>query len=209
MERKSRKKWIAIAALAAAAVVLAALYKVCVQRPPFHAHEIAATETAMWQAYYRGDRKVLAWELIKLQQKAFGLTLSQATRVAEHLADAAMKFKDATGDCEPIVLPDLRSAYQRIKEATGLSFDPDEAAKAELAWWVKRRTKGNDSPEQVGAGIGQLYAILYGEPKEEFQKAGLLRARAAHLRDQAGADADWPEVEAMLRESYEALAMGL
>ena len=65
------------------------------------------------------------------------------------------------------------------------------------------------TPEQVGAAIANLYAVLYGETNSSFQKAGLLRAQAAHLRDQGGINADWVQVEALLQESYRELAAGI
>jgi len=65
------------------------------------------------------------------------------------------------------------------------------------------------SAEQVGEKIAELYAILYGDTRPGFAKAGELRAEAAALRDQGGANADWPKVEALLRESYRALADAL
>lgn len=85
----------------------------------------------------------------------------------------------------------------------------DAVARAELGWWVARRTPGRNSPAQVGAEIANLYALLYGKTNPNLQKAGLLRAKAAYLRDQGGNSPDWQEVERLLRESYEALVVGL
>jgi hypothetical protein len=42
-----------------------------------------------------------------------------------------------------------------------------------------------------------------------MERAGLLRAQAAALRDEGGANADWEKVEALLVESYQALGKGL
>ena len=57
--------------------------------------------------------------------------------------------------------------------------------------------------------IGDLYATLYGGPNEAFDEAGILRARAAALRDAGGAEADWAEVESLLRQSYRTLVEAL
>ncbi len=70
---------------------------------------------------------------------------------------------------------------------------------------MKRRTPGQDSPEEVGRSIARLYTILYGETNPDILEAGLLRAQAADLRDRHG---DWKEIETLLRQSYNALARG-
>ena len=144
---------------------------------------------------------------VKLERRQFGLTIFEAIDVSRNLANAATKFREATGAYESQTLPELVAAYTKIRDHSGAKFDPNEAAKAELAWWVARRTPGRDSPEQVGAEIAKLYAILYGSGKEEFRRAGLLRAQAAHLRDQNGGE--WDKVESLLRESYEILKSGI
>ena len=183
-------------------------YKVFIHRRQLNPDTLAAAETAMWKAYYAENKKGLVLQLIKMERNQFGLSYSEATEVAKDLAKAALKFKSASQNFETNVLPDLRSAYARIKKNTGSAFDPDAVARAELAWWVDRRTPGL-SDEQVGAEIANLYALLYGESKPAFQKAGLLRAQAAQLRDQGGIYADWKKVEELLRESYSSLAQGL
>jgi hypothetical protein len=103
------------------------------------------------------------------------------------------------------VLDDLTEAYSMIRRASGGSFNPKEVAKAELAWWIARRTPGQNSPEQVGKKISELYALLYGHNDPAFLKAGVLRAQAAKLRDMEGKDTDWQKVEDLLRKSYQEL----
>jgi hypothetical protein len=189
--------------------VLVLCYKGCVYRPPFDPDAIAAAETAMWQAYYSGNKKDLALELVDPQRNQFGLTFVEASKVARDLATAALDFSAATGNYEAVALPELERAYARIRDTSGADFDPTAAAQAELAWWVARRTPGRDAPEQVGAEIANLYAVLYGRPNPSFDRAGLLRAQAAHLRDQGGRNADWAQVQKLLQESYRELTDGI
>ena len=80
---------------------------------------------------------------------------------------------------------------------------------AELDWWVARRTPGSDSVEEVGRLIAYLYTVLFGENQPAFERAGLLRAQAAHIRDEGGASCNWGMVEKLLHESYQALQEGL
>lgn len=174
-------------------------------RPAYDPVEVGKAETRMWKAYYGGNRTQLGILLVQLLRKQYGLRPLEAKEIGELLASSAMTFKAARGQYEEKVMPDLTRAYRGIQEATGVPFDPVEVARAELAWWVARRTPGQDSAEQIGQKIGQLYATLYGGDHPAFHEAGMLRARAARLRDEGAAKADWAAVEVLLIASYTAL----
>lgn len=159
----------------------------------------------MWKAYYAGDRGRLVLKLARLLHSQFGLSVWELRKIAEHLGNASMNFKFAEGDYATTVLPDLEKAYQAIRSATGASFDARQVAEAELSWWVARRTPGRNRPEQVGREIAKLYELLYGAQHASLEEAGVLRARAASLRDAGRESADWVEVERLLAESYRLL----
>lgn len=169
----------------------------------FDADLVAAAEARMWRAYYGGNSERVGLELVTLMRTQFGLDSMQAAGIAMPLAEAAAKFQSATGNYEAAALAPLRTAYLRLAQASGRDFDPDTAARAELAWWVARRTPGDDSAENVGDLIAELYAILYGKSDPHLARAGRLRAEAAHLRDTGGAQ---EQIEQLLRESYRHLA---
>jgi hypothetical protein len=171
--------------------------------------KVAVAEASMWKAYYTNNISMLRRELLQLLRSQFDLSIMEAMGVGEPLALAAMKFDGARSNYKPKVLPDLELAYSRLKKATGTTYDPKEAARAELDWWVARRTPGIDNPEAVGHRIAKLYTVLFGESNPEFERAGLLRAQAAHLRDKGGALCDWNMVERLLLESYQTLQDGL
>jgi len=172
----------------------------------FDPEAVAEAETRMWQAYYNRDTMEIGMQIIAMLQNQYGISMLEAKAIGERLAKASMTFGRSRSAYERRVLPNLIDAYTRIRDATGRSFDPEEAARAELAWWVARRTPGDDSVEEVGARIAALYAVLYGGDHPVFREAGRLRAEAAHLRDTGGADADWDAVERLLVESYRNLA---
>ena len=178
-------------------------------RPPFDADKVAEAETNMWKAYYTGDRTKLGLLLISLLRTQYGLSFLEAKETGEAFASSAMKFHSARNNYEEVALPDLIKAYTLIKQAKGNKYNPEEVARAELAWWVARRTNGKNSTEQVGAGIAELYAILYGNDHPSFKKAGLLRAQAAAVRDLGGKSADWPKIEELLKQSYQELENGI
>jgi hypothetical protein len=174
--------------------------------PVLDPDKIAAAETRMWQAYYAADLPRLHSEMVALLRAQFRLAPADAERIARSLTIAAMKFATSGGNYEQVALPDLEIAYLQLKAVLQLSFDPREAARAELAWWVARRTPGQDNPQEVGKRIARLYAILYGRERPEFLEAGVLRAEAGQLRDRRGMNCDWTEVERLLRRSYRVLA---
>jgi hypothetical protein len=100
-------------------------------------------------------------------------------------------------------------AYTLARDWTSSSFDPRRVARAELAWWVARRTPGQSDVNTVGRLIGEEYAALYDVPVDNVMQAGLLRAEAGHLRDEGDAQADWDRVHALLIDSYRALKRGI
>lgn len=174
--------------------------------PDLDPDKIAAAETRMWQAYYARDLPRLHSEMAALLRAQFRIPPADAERVAKSLVGAAMKFAISGANYEQVVLPDLEVAYLQLRALLKLSFDPREAARAELAWWVARRTPGRDNPQQVGRQIARLYSVIYGAERPEFQEAGILRAEAAQLRDRGGPNCDWTKVEGLLRRSYRVLA---
>lgn len=208
MTRRSnaRRAWWAWIVLATMLVAGAFLCWFVFSRPTVDLAKVARAEARMWQAYYDGDRTQLALLLVSLLRNQYGLSLPEAKEAGERLAGAAMKFHAARGDYENVALGDLVDAYRVIARATGRSFDPEAVARAELAWWVARRTPGQNSVEQVGEKIAELYALLYGGDLFAFHDAGLLRAESARLRDTGGKNADWPRFEALLLQSYGELA---
>ena len=206
---KSKRGCLKWALLVLVIAILAGGYQVILARPAFDPVEVGQAETKMWQAYYAKDQKRLAYYLVQLIRKQYGLSMVEAAQVGERFARSAMEFKSTRRDYEAAVLPGLTEAYGVAKRASGASFDPEQAARAELAWWVARRTKGQNSPENVGRKITELYTLLYGSNQPSFAEAGLLRAQAAALRDSERSDPDWTRIEEMLIESYEALGRGI
>lgn len=179
--------------------------------PSFDPAAVGKSETRMWQAYYAGDPLSLGREMLALQMSQLGVTAAQAISIGEPLGRAALTFSNTHEGYDTAVLPALVEGYTQVAKAMGGTWDPKEAGRRELAWWVARRTPGENAPANVGRRIADLYALLYGRRNAEIERAGLLRAQAAFARDKAAAKGQtppWDTIEAQLVESYAALAKG-
>ncbi len=201
----------AAVAIAVVAGIAAIVTRGHVSTSDFDPKAVGESETRMWRAYYLGDELTLGRELSSLQRNKLHVSQLDALRIAEPLARAASTFAGSHGDYERDVLSPLTDGYARIAKATGATWRPEDAARAELAWWVARRTPGQGDPANVGRLIADLYALLYGKRNGDIDRAGLLRAEAAHQRDEEAdrGQPNWPAIEAKLVESYVALRKGV
>ena len=77
------------------------------------------------------------------------------------------------------VLPDLQRAYEGIRDASGFSFDPEEAARAELAcivlrqgasWWARLWRRDDDGLLHLGHGLADVDRGV--EPEVELYVVG-------------------------------------
>jgi hypothetical protein len=199
------------------AVVIACLGLACyiaTAAPPqrslrqFDPQRTANLETRMWQAYYGKERARLFGLLVTLLREQYHYSWATAVWEGFHLARAAATFGDATGNYER-VLPDLEQGYATAKAWLRAGFDPHAVARAELAWWVARRTPGQNTPAQVGELMADEYALLYEAPRARMLKAATLRAEAGALRDTGATKPDWPVIRRLLEESYGELRTAL
>lgn len=170
----------------------------------FDPHRLADLESRMWQAYYAKQNVRLFGLLVTMLHEQYHYSWATAAREGFHLARAAAVFGNARSDYDR-VLPDLTNGYATARDWLHASFDPPAVARAELAWWVARRVKGQDGPEHVGALMADEYAMLYAVPRDAVLEAATLRARAGKLRDTEAAAPDWPTVTRLLDLSYVSL----
>jgi len=208
------KRWFSRAAIAVAILVAFALaFALTPPRGPrsmrqFDAGRLADLELRMWQAYYGKERARLFGLLVTLLHEQYRYSWAIATVEGLHLARAAATFADLKENYD-VVLPDLETAYAKLRSWTGAGFDPGAVARAELAWWVARRIPGHNSPEQVGRLIADEYALLYETSRERVADAALLRAEAAALRDAHATSPDWNAIARLLQQSYRELLLAV
>jgi hypothetical protein len=174
----------------------------------FEPDRLADLELGMWQAYYAKENVRLFGLLVTMLREQYHYSWVTAVREGFHLARAAATFGNLRGTYD-VVLPDLEAAYGTAQRWLRAGFDPRAVARAELAWWVARRIPGQNDPKQVGSLIADEYAMLYEAPRPTVERAALLRAQAAALRDAQAERPDWKTVGDLLRESYRDLHAGV
>ncbi|MEA2610230.1 MAG: hypothetical protein QOJ75_2473 [Chloroflexota bacterium] len=182
----------------------------------FDPDELARLETRMWKAYYRRQPARLFVLLVKAIRAQAQLSWPRAVWASLLLTKAAAGFGRSTGDYERFAAA-IGRAYRSMNLPAHV--DVDAVARHELRWWVVRREIGLAAGKAAGASITDLYASLYGVPRESVAEAGRLRGLAAEVRDRGATDdpdgprgaggAYWPEVARLLRDSYRSLKQGI
>jgi hypothetical protein len=182
----------------------------------FDPNELARLETRMWKAYYRRQPARLFILLIRALRAQAQVSWLQALQASLLLTRAAAGFARSSGDYERFA-PDIARGYRTL----GLPdhVDVEAVARHELRWWVVRRELGLSAGAAAGDAITDLYAALYGMPRDSVAEAGRLRGLAAEVRDRGANDdlagatgpgtAYWPEVARLLRDSYRSLRAAL
>jgi hypothetical protein len=207
------KRWWAVTVVAALLTGTAAYKVTAAPDGPrslrhFDPDRLSNLELRMWKAYYAKQRLRLFALLVTMLREQYHYSWATAVTEGFYLARAASTFGDATANYE-VVLPDLERAYETANNWLQAGFDPRQVARAELAWWVARRTPGHNDPTHVGLLIAEEYSLLYQAPVADMVRAGTLRAQAAALRDSQAEHPDWPAIEQALRDSYRELSASL
>jgi hypothetical protein len=174
----------------------------------FDPNRMAALETRMWEAYYDQANIRLFGLLATMLREQYHYSWAVAFQEAFHLARAASRFSNLRSNYDS-VLPDLETAYARAHDWVHGDFDPKAVARAELAWWVARRTPGQNSPQQIADLIASEYALLYTRPRQMMLESAAMRADAAALRDAHADHPDWDTVKQLLEYSYRELYAAL
>lgn len=175
---------------------------------PNHAAQI---ETSMWRSYYDGQRLSLFFETAHLVRTEYHLPFLRSYVVAWSAAKAAFVFKEGSNLADyRKALPYLGRYYIMLRNVSKIRFDPLEARRLELDWWIIHRERASHAPGDLEHAIAALAAEIYQEPPERFMDYAHLRAQAMLLRDdkaQAGgvSEADWQKIGELLRGAWQAL----
>jgi hypothetical protein len=128
-------------------------------------------------------------------------------------ARAAAVFQAGAGHADyRRALPYLDRYYAGIEAVSEVRFDPVEAARLELAWWIVHRDADAHPPGDLERALADLAAELYQVPAERLVVHAARRAEAMTIRDRAARrsvgvlDDDWDRIEAVLWVAWRSLA---
>lgn len=174
----------------------------------FSARNTGLYEAQLWKAYYSHRWLAALVYLYRVLHSQFSLDAFSAAQAALWGIRAALAWKPRDNDPERVRQALVRF-YSVLQEATGGSFDPRAAGKAEFTYWVvHRELDGQPGSPQLADALAAIAAAVYGLPMERAHPAGWARARACDLVDAITAGVRpatpeaWAEVENSLREAY-------
>jgi hypothetical protein len=200
---RRRGRWLAVTIIAALAMAYA-----CIPRDAdlagFDPDGMARRETLMWRHYYETQYVALFIDLYALARNEYGFSPLDSMRIAVAAASAAKAFQPTASRAEAeVALPELASYFRMLAGGARVTFDIDDTARTELAWWQARHeaVKADD----YGAIVARVGTLVYGIDSDEMRRAGVVRARAMYYRDAHGTnmmEADWVTIEDQLRLAY-------
>lgn len=144
---------------------------------------VARYEKDCWVAYYQRRWLALLRLLIGLLRSTYGLSLLQAIRAAIPATRAQLAFAPQDNDV-PAAIDYMRRFFAQLQAIHREDFDPAEAARAEVSWWVVHRKffGQSDRPEVIEA-VACAYATVYNLPSAQVWEAAQHRARAMVFSD--------------------------
>ena len=162
-------------------------------------------------AYYQRRWFSLLRLLIGLIRSTYGLSVWQAIRVGIPATRAQIAFAPQDNDV-PAAIEYMRHFFAQVKAIHHADYDPTEAARAEVSWWVVHRKFFGDSnrPEVIEA-VACAYSAVYHLPPAQLWEAAQYRAEAmvysdAWVKSERDPNSPLlPQEEAALVKSYTAL----
>lgn len=178
----------------------------------FDPRKVAHYEKENYVAYYQKDWLKLFRVSIAMVREAFALSWLQAAYGAYLVARAEMAAAPFPNNDIPRAEAYMRRFYQFIKKVHKEEFDPAQAAKLDVNWWViHRRLFGKAENQELVDALKCLYEEVYGAALEKFKEAAYQRAMGMLYSDlwvNQGKSADsllLVKEEEALYEGYKAL----
>jgi hypothetical protein len=173
---------------------------------------VAYYETENWVAYYQKRWLRLMRVSIGMVRVTFGLNWVQAAYGAYLVARAEMAAAPFPDNDIPRAERYMQRFYAFIKRIHHAGFDPAEAARLDVNWWVvHRQLFGQAENQPLVDALAALYACTYGVPRERVLAAAHGRAEAMLYSDRWVKEGRVPgspligQVRTSLEQSYAAL----
>jgi len=174
----------------------------------FDPQKVAHYEKENYVAYYQKDWWKLFRVSVAMVKEAFVLSWLQALYGAYLVARAEMAAAPFPENDIPLAESYMRRFYQFIKKVHKEEFDPAQAAKLDVNWWViHRRLFGKAENQELVEALTCLYEEVYGAESQKFKEAAYQRAMGMLYSDlwvNQGKPAESP----LLAKEEEALYLG-
>lgn len=180
-------------------------------RLEFDPQLVGNLEYGWWKAHNDRDKTRMAQLLIEQNMALYGFTQEDAKLALQHLIEG-VKYHDIREWNEAV--ESVVGFYQKVKEKTGLGFDPREVANLEVGWWkLHDELEHNPDKTQLTEAFAKLYATEFGLPIETMREAGRLKAQATFEHDLAEdpntdpneVGTHWENAEQLLIDFYKEL----
>lgn len=188
----------------------------------FDPHAVARLETATWRSYYEHRPVQLFLELTQLLRTQYHVSIVDSLGAAFASAAAAERFQPGRTHADyGRALPDLERFYAIVGAGSDTAFDPQTAARLELAWWIVHRERvqrANAGPARHDAALetalAALQAHIYKIPAQLLREHARARSDAMLLRDARAAAggvgaAGWDEIERLLDRAWSSMRANL
>ncbi len=149
----------------------------------FDPSKVARYEKDSWVAYYQRRWFMLLRLLIGLIRSTYGLSWFQAIRLGIPATRAQIAFAPQDNDV-PAAIEYMRQFFAQVKAIHHEDYDPTEAARAEVSWWVAhRKFFGRSELPEVTEAVACAYATVYNLHPSKVWEAAHYRARAMVYSD--------------------------
>lgn len=177
----------------------------------FNPDRVAAVETAGWRAYYDHHWLKLVQLVATLSHEQFHIPFPLSYVGAAHIARASRVWVPVEHDLAAVQTHLVRY-YRMARRFSGLHFDPQRAAAAELGYWAAhRRLIDNPDKAEFVDAMTVLHGELFSLPPEPMRDSAEWRVAANNTVDQitsgrtSDADADWLRIEDQLSHCYRSI----
>lgn len=151
----------------------------------FDPRVVGELECRTWVAYYLRDWLAFLRAAIGLTRRAFGLPWPDTLRAAWLVLRANQAWAPYPDNDPDRARRLMRSFYRIVAQRHRESFDIDEAARLEVAWWGIHREHQNSADGEPSAalveGLAALYSHVYAVGLDAVRPAAV--ERAAAMRD--------------------------
>jgi hypothetical protein len=169
----------------------------------FDPQRLGRLECDAWVTYYLRDWRRFLVAAISMVRVGFGMSWPRTVHGAWLVLRANQVWAPYPDNDPEHARRLMQRFYELVARTHDETFDAEQAARLEVAWWGVHRHGQRKDPDQpldvLVDALATLYAHVYAEPFEAVRPAAAARAEAMKISDSwvaAGCDPHSPAIEA-------------